>query len=267
VYDAPVGAFFIGLLLLFAVEQGPAPASTPALSATDGGPRIVADLATYRAFVRLDHQRAMVDLERFVPGLRLDLAYAQDDNVTGRRLYDVARAYLRIPAARALRAAQRELAARGLGLLVWDAYRPYAATLALWEVVGDSRYAASPTYGSVHNRGCAVDVTLVEADGDELRMPTAYDEFTVKAHADYPDLPAAVRRRRALLRGVMERHGFTALSTEWWHFEYRDGELPEPMDLDPGQLGAVPLPAEVWASYPFAGRLAATAELFEAVAR
>ncbi len=266
-YDAPVNAFLVGLLLLLVVDQGPAPVTMPALAATDAGPRVVADMTTYRSFVRADHERAMVDLAGFVPGLRLDLAYARDDNVTGRRLYDSARAYLRLPAARALRAVQRELASRDLGLLVWDAYRPYSATLALWEAVGDSRYAAPPESGSVHNRGCAVDLSLVDRNGDELRMPTAYDEFTVKAHADYADLPAPVIRRRALLRAVMERNGFTALSTEWWHFEYHHGEVPEPMDVDPGELGTVALPVDVWTTYPLAGQLAAAAELVAAAAR
>lgn len=260
-----MSAFLLGLLLLLVVDTGPAPVAAPALQPTYGGPAVVADVITYRALVRLDGERAMVDLARFAPGLRLDLAYARADNVTGRRLYDEPRAFLRLPAARALRAAQRELAARGLGLLVWDAYRPYSATLALWEAVGDSRYAAPPGSGSVHNRGCAVDVTLVDAGGDELRMPTAYDEFSERAHADYQDLPGPVRRRRALLRAVMERHGFTALSTEWWHFEYGDGLLPEPMNLDPGRLGDLPLSAGVWRTYPPLGRLAATAELLAAL--
>lgn len=261
-----MSAFLIGLLLLLAVDHGAAPATQPHLQPTEGGPRVVADLATYRDLVRIDGDRAMVDLARFVPGLRLDLAYARDDNVTGRRLYGEARAYLGLPAARALRAAQRELAAQGLGLLIWDAYRPYSATLALWETVGDSRYAAPPQYGSVHNRGCAVDLTLVDADGRALRMPTAYDDFSERAHADYEALPAGVRRHRALLRAVMERHGFTALSTEWWHFEYRHGPLPEPMDLDPGALGPLSLPWGVWEAYPAPGRLTAMAELLAAVA-
>jgi len=261
-----VSAFLIGLLLLLAVDTGAAPARAPVLRPTGGGPAVVAGVVTYRAFVRGDEDRAMVDLARFVPGLRLDLVYARADNVTGRRLYDEARAYLRLPAARALRAAQREFAARGLGLLVWDAYRPYSATVALWEAVGDSRYAAPPGSGSVHNRGCAVDLTLVAADGRELRMPTAYGVFSERAHANCRDLPASVLRRRDLLRTVMERHGFTALSTEWWHFEYRRGSLPEPMDLDPAELGPLPLPWAVWAAYPVPGRLAAAAELLAAAA-
>ena len=261
-----MAGLLISLFLLLSFEQpGPA-ASVPPVPANQYGLAVVTSPATYRALARDDHGRYLVDLRRFVPGLRLDLAYARDDNVTGRRLYDVARAYATVETAEALRRAQRELAAQGLGLKIWDAYRPYAATLALWDAVQDRRFAAPPTSGSLHNRGCALDLTLVRRDGVELEMPTAFDTFGPRAGHAYEDLPEAVLRRRALLRAVLEGHGLGALAEEWWHYQDARLGLRLPLDIAIGRLAAVPLPVDVWLRYPPVVRLAVLAERWELLA-
>jgi D-alanyl-D-alanine dipeptidase len=97
------------------------------------------------------------------------------------QLYPVAKAYLRVPAAGSLGAVQEDLKERGLELKVFDAYRPYEVTKKIWEPCQDPDFVADPAQGSRHNRGCAVDITLVDANGEELLMPTGYDAFTERA--------------------------------------------------------------------------------------
>ncbi len=174
----------------------------------------------------------MVDLVVEISGIRLDVRYATEDNFMEERLYPVAKAVLRKPAAESLSDVQEGLKERGLELEVFDGYRPYSVTERMWEPYQDPDFVADPAEGSRHNRGCAVDLTLVDSgNGEELLMPTDYDDFTEKAAHDYGDLPEETIRNRDLLREVMEGHGFTALETEWWHYDCQDWERFEVMDL------------------------------------
>ena len=165
----------------------------------------------------------MVPLDHYVSHLITDFRYATSDNFTGKPLYKNPAAYGRLLLAKNLANAQNDLKIMNLGIKIWDAYRPYSVTKKLWLKVLDEKYAANPAYGSGHNRGVAVDVTLVDLEtGRELPMPTGFDNFTIKAHQDYDDLPAEVRKNRALLKAVMEKNGFVALETEWWHYSLPD---------------------------------------------
>ncbi len=161
----------------------------------------------------------LVDLASAAPGVKIDLRYATADNFFHRRFYIDARALLRPSTAAKLAAAQREFAERGLHLKVWDAWRPLRVQREMWKVTPNPDYVADPARGSRHNRGAAVDVTLTDADGHDLEMPTGFDDFSPRAHADAADVSEAAGKNRALLREVMERHGFRALRTEWWHFD------------------------------------------------
>ena len=166
----------------------------------------------------------MIPLEGRIPHLKIDQRYTTTTNFTGQVLYKKHGVYLRKAAADRLQLVADSLAKLGLGILVFDGYRPYAATLKMWKIVPDDRYAANPANGSGHNRGIAVDLTLYSmATGDTLPMPTGFDDFTEKAHHNYQHLPAEVLANRATLKQVMEHFGFVALPTEWWHFY-----LPEP---------------------------------------
>lgn len=166
----------------------------------------------------------MVRLKNMVPDLRTDWRYATKKNFTGEILYQNPDAYLRKDAAAKLKLVDDSLKKMGIGLLIFDAYRPYRATLAMWKIVPDDRYAANPANGSGHNRGIAVDITLVNrSTGEPLPMPTDFDNFTDSAHHDFQGLDSTVLQNRALLKGVMEYFGFRALATEWWHYS-----LPEP---------------------------------------
>ncbi len=194
------------------------------------GLRVVPDFATYERIAHRDPQKRLVDLASL--GIPLDIRYATESNFMKRTLYPVAKAYLRGPAARALAAAQRELAPRGIGLKVFDAYRPYRVTEAMWEPIKNPDYVADPAKGSRHNRGAAVDLTLIDLrTGAELAMPTPYDDFTPRAAHAFADLPPDALANRAMLREVMTKHGFEPLPSEWWHYDFKGWERFELMDV------------------------------------
>jgi len=167
----------------------------------------------------------LVDLEEAIPGIGMDIRYATQNNFTGHRVYSSARAFLRRSAADSLAVVVNALHSKGYGLKVFDAYRPYAATLLFWNLIGDTRYVASPETGSRHNRGCAVDVSLIDlATGLEPEMPTPFDDFSENAAPQYPDLPQAALANRQLLLEAMQSHGFTVYPSEWWHFDFKGWE-------------------------------------------
>ncbi|MDP8972730.1 MAG: M15 family metallopeptidase [Actinomycetota bacterium] len=196
------------------------------------GLEVVDNKDLYLQTVEEDPSKELVDLEEEISGIRLDVRYATEDNFMGEQLYPVPKAVLRKPAAESLSDAQEDLKERGLELEVFDGYRPYSVTERIWEPYQDPDFVADPAQGSRHNRGCAVDVTLIDsASGEELFMPTEYDDFTEQAAHDYTDLPEEAKDNRDLLREVMEGHGFAALETEWWHYDCQDWERFEVMDL------------------------------------
>src|SRR5881296_3783255 len=157
--------------------------------------------------------------------IHLDIRYASTNNFLGSVFYSSAHAFLQRPAALALVRAARALRARGYGLLIHDAYRPWYVTKVFWDATpAASRWlVADPAKGSKHNRGAAVDITLYDLKtGAPVEMPSTYDEATPRAHADFPGGTSLQRWHRALLRRVLERQGFTANPSEWWHFDFRD---------------------------------------------
>jgi D-alanyl-D-alanine dipeptidase len=187
----------------------------------------------------------LVELVKQDPTLVLDIRYATDNNFTGHVLYKSSRAFLVREAAEKLCAVQKELGAQGFGLKIWDAYRPFSVQEELWRIVDDENYVAKPlrdahckpVQGSRHNRGCAIDVTIVQLrDGQELKMPTSYDNFTEKAWRHYNDLPEEILKNRVFLETVMAKHGFVGLPTEWWHFDYGNWQQYELLDIDYSDL-------------------------------
>lgn len=174
----------------------------------------------------------MVDLAVFIPGIVLDIRYATSNNFTGKKIYDTPRAFARLPVAKSLKQIQEELKSQGLGLKIFDAYRPYAATLLFYETIKDTVYVSAPWKGSRHNRGCAIDLTLVNLQsGQDVEMPTPYDEFSVRAQPGYSDLPKKAILNRGFLIRLMQKYGFTVYPDEWWHFDYMGWEKYPLMDL------------------------------------
>jgi D-alanyl-D-alanine dipeptidase len=176
----------------------------------------------------------LVELVELDSTIHLDIRYATTENFMGRVMYTRARAYLQRPAAEALVRAHRKLVTEGYGVLVFDGYRPWSVTKKFWDETPPEkrRFVADPAKGSRHNRGCAVDLSLFDLKtGEEVAMPSAYDEFTERSSPDYRGGTDEQRRCRDLLRSVMESEGFRVNSGEWWHFDYRDWAEYEILDV------------------------------------
>lgn len=195
--------------------------------------KIVKKIKIYKEQVQNDSIYRLAEIKSLIPEIVYDLRYATPANFTGRRLYEQGSAtYLRLAAATALASVQRKLQPLGLGLKIFDAYRPHAATRLMWELVKDERYVANPAKGSNHNRGLAVDLTLIRrATGEELDMGTGFDNFTDSAHHNFTGLPENVSGNRRLLRQVMEESGFKALETEWWHYSWPNDRSYDVLDI------------------------------------
>ena len=194
---------------------------------------VVPNYDAYARIARRDPDKRLVDVERVVPNVRVDVRYATTNNFMHATLYPIAKVFLRAPAARSLGEVQSDLAREGLGLKIFDGYRPYSVTEKMWEPIKNEDFVANPAKGSRHNRGAAVDLTLIDLKtGEELAMPTPYDDFTSHARQDFNDLPANVIANRAKLRDAMTKHGFEPLPSEWWHFDYKGWQRFELMNVD-----------------------------------
>ncbi len=181
----------------------------------------------------------LVELIRLDPTIRLDIRYAGENNFLGRPVYKQARAFLQRPAAEALLRAGRKLREKGFGLLIFDGYRPWSVTKTFWdETPADKKqFVADPSKGSRHNRGCAVDLSLYDLEtGLEIEMPSGYDEFTERAHPNYPGGTGRQREVRDLLRVAMEAEHFTVYEFEWWHFDYNDWREYPVLDIPFNQI-------------------------------
>jgi len=193
---------------------------------------IVANAADYQKSVRDNKANELVDLGKALPGIRLDIRYATTNNFTHRSMYASAKAFVRRPVADALGKIEQELKDKGLGLKIFDAYRPYAVTLHFFAITPDTNFVASPKTGSRHNRGCAVDLTLIDLKtGLDLEMPTGFDNFTAKAGHAYLKLPPQVLQNRLLLRETMVKYGFVPNEGEWWHYDFKGWRNFKIMDL------------------------------------
>lgn len=158
-------------------------------------------------------------------GMRFDITYATRNNFMGIQIYDRPGAFLQRPAAEALGRVLAALRREGLGLIIYDAYRPWYATWMLWEATPPDlrEFVANPANGSRHNRGCAVDLSLTDLrTGAIIPMPGRYDEFSYRSYPTYVGGTSRARWYRDRLRAAMEREGFAVYAQEWWHFDYRD---------------------------------------------
>lgn len=192
---------------------------------------LVSDIKEYKAQVILDSNQMLLNINS-VNNIVFDICYATANNFTGEIIYPKAVAFARRPVVNAIQQVQDSLEKHGLGLKIFDAYRPYSATLLFYKIYPDSNFVANPRKGSSHNRGCAVDVTLIDlATRKEIPMPTHFDDFSEKAHPQYSELPKNIIANRQFLFSVMKKFGFTHLPTEWWHFDFVGWEKFPLMDL------------------------------------
>lgn len=150
-----------------------------------------------------------------------DLRYATENNFLKAKVYDCAKCYTRVKTTKALLNANKEFLKKGLKIKFFDCYRPNDVQYKMWELVPNPQYVANPVKGSVHNRGGAVDITLVTLEGEELDMGTDFDFFGWKAYHDNYGLPKKVLENRKLLKETMEEHGFKSVRSEWWHYNLK----------------------------------------------
>jgi zinc D-Ala-D-Ala dipeptidase len=150
-----------------------------------------------------------------------DMKYATEDNFLKAKVYDCAECYLRWNTVQALIMANKAFMKKGYRIKLYDCYRPLTIQKRMWAIVPNPKYVADPAKGSIHNRGGAVDITLVDVAGNELDMGTAFDHFGPEAAHNYTEVSPAVRKNRKLLRKIMEKSGFKAFESEWWHYNLK----------------------------------------------
>lgn len=175
----------------------------------------------------------LVELVKLDDTIKLDIRYATTNNFVGKVIYKEARAFMQRPAADALVRIHQNLKKQNLGLVIFDGYRPLSATKIFWEVTpaDKKKFVANPNKGSRHNRGCAVDLSLFDLKtGENLEMPTDFDDFTEKAAIDYADATEMQKKNREILQKAMEADSFKVYASEWWHYDFQN--CPETRILD-----------------------------------
>ncbi|MBM7649765.1 D-alanyl-D-alanine dipeptidase [Bacillus ectoiniformans] len=161
----------------------------------------------------------LVDIRKVDPWIVIDLRYATTNNFTKKKIYPAAIPLLRKETAYKLAKVNQEVKKRGYRVKIWDGYRPFSAQRVLWNASPDKRYVADPNKGSKHNRGAAVDITLVDQNRKEVIMPTGFDHFTPAASRNSKTMNQRARINLNYLTHVMKKHGFKTINSEWWHYE------------------------------------------------
>lgn len=166
----------------------------------------------------------LVFVENEDPTIHISLRYATDDNFTGKKIYSYSSCWIQKNTMIKLKEANTEFKRLGYAIKIWDSYRPADVQIYLWSLVKDRRFIANPgKSGSRHNRGAAVDITLVDSNNNELVMPTGFDTFTEKAYRNAP-MSDEAKKNLDLLTSVMKKHGFNTIETEWWHYDDSDAD-------------------------------------------
>ncbi len=202
---------------------------------------IVSDVDAYLTQIETDSNKALIEIKTRIPNIVLDIRYATENNFLKKVFYKEAKAFARLPVVKALANAQAELNKQGIGIKIYDGYRPYAVTVQFYESFPDSLYVASPWSGSRHNRGCALDMTLVDLKtGNELAMPTPYDSAVKESWANAPVKDKNALKNRELMKAVMAKNGFTVEPSEWWHYNYNGWADYALMDMPFDVLSKLP---------------------------
>jgi len=171
--------------------------------------------------VKIDYDTTQwTDIKFLEPSIVTDMRYATTNNFVEEQMYDCGRCFLRPEVAKAIQSAHKKLQTQGLGLKMYDCFRPRPIQWKLWKKVPDPRYVSDPRKGSMHNRGAAVDLTVVDSNGKELDMGTDFDFFGRRAYTTNMDLPQEILNNRKILQDALIEVGFRTIRTEWWHFAY-----------------------------------------------
>ncbi len=193
---------------------------------------VIQFLSTF-SFLNAQSDTSIVPLWSIDSTIVTDVRYATTNNFTGKVLYPTNKVYARKVVAEALSKAHRYLLKNyNLRIKIFDGYRPLSVQKKMWEIYPDDRYVANPAKGSRHNRGAAVDITIIDSTGTQLDMGTEYDNFTVKAHPSYLSLPKQVLENRKLLSDTMKKYGFHPITSEWWHFDFKGWKRFSILDVE-----------------------------------
>ncbi|MEC4005146.1 M15 family metallopeptidase [Flavobacterium sp. SUN052] len=163
-----------------------------------------------------------VKLKKFSNAFIFDMKYATNDNFLKKKVYDCDECYLRLKTAKNLIEANTEFLTKGYRIKLFDCYRPIDVQKKMWELVPNADYVADPKKGSIHNRGGAVDITLVDKDGNELDMGTKFDFFGPEASHNFQNFSEKIKQNRSLLKEIMLKHNFKSFDSEWWHYNLTD---------------------------------------------
>ncbi|MBF4518341.1 M15 family metallopeptidase [Flavobacterium sp. ANB] len=164
-----------------------------------------------------------VNLKDYSKDFIYDMKYATDDNFLKAKVYDCAECFLRLKTIRALVAANNDFIKKGYKIKLYDCYRPLSIQKKMFEIVPNPVYVADPKKGSIHNRGGAVDISIVDAAGKEVDMGTPFDFFGIQAGHNYTKLSNEVLSNRKFLKKVMIKNGFNSFDSEWWHYNLKTG--------------------------------------------
>jgi len=165
-----------------------------------------------------------VNLKDFSSDFVYNMKYATSDNFLQKKVYDCEACYLRFKTVKALLIANEKFHKKGYRIMLYDCYRPLSIQKKMWEIVSNPIYVADPKKGSIHNRGGAVDISLVDSSGKELDMGTKFDFFGIEASHNYDQLPDEVINNRKLLKKVMTQNGFKIFESEWWHYNLKNAQ-------------------------------------------
>ena len=188
-------------------------------------PTFILVLFAFPIFAQSVQDTAFVEVS---DGFVLDMKYATPDNFLKSAVYDCGKCFLRKAAADALLKANADFQKLGLRIKIFDCYRPMEVQKKMWALVPNPIYVADPAKGSIHNRGAAVDITIVDSMGKDLDMGTGFDHFGPESAHGYKKLPGNVKMSRKLLRSIMEQNGFRTFESEWWHYNL-DGAAKLPL--------------------------------------
>lgn len=206
--------------------------SVSGLPVSKYGLPVANDPAVYSRLVRENPDNKLLDLRELIPNAIFDVTYAGTNNFLGRKIYPSADVFLRKPAAEALVRVAARLRSQGLGLLLFDGYRPYSVTVTFYEEIGDTTFVADPRKGSKHNRGMAIDLSLFDLKtGIPLEMPSKYDEPSERAWHSWSGGDAKALANRQILKDAMISEGFEVFAYEWWHYDFQGWQSCVTYDL------------------------------------
>ncbi|MEY4432387.1 MAG: hypothetical protein RLZZ44_517 [Bacteroidota bacterium] len=163
-----------------------------------------------------------VNLKDYSADFVYDMKYATKDNFLQAKVYDCAECFLRLKTVKALVKANSKLMRKGYRIQLFDCYRPLDIQKRMWQIVSNPEYVADPAKGSIHNRGGAVDITLVDSTGQAIDMGTPFDFFGPEASHLYENLSEEVKQNRALLKKIMRKCNFISFDSEWWHYNLKN---------------------------------------------